>query len=91
VTSTEVTVGKPPAQRRPEIPRWDQQLRAAKNDGRKVKFQLAIETYFADEDCIVIGTVLETDKGGIKIVVEGTGKEHWIAKTAIVSTEVLDV
>jgi hypothetical protein len=84
-------VAKPPAQRRPEIPRWDQQLRAAKNDGRRVKFQLAVEAYFADEDCVVIGTVLETDKGGIKIVAEPTDSEHWVGKQFIVGTEVLDV
>ena len=91
MTSLDVAqVPRPAPRGRQEIPRWDQQLRQAKNEGAKVKFQLAVEAYFADDECVVIGTVVETDKAGIKIVAESTGKEHWISKSQIVGTEVLD-
>jgi hypothetical protein len=90
VTSTEATVGRSPTRDRPQIPRWDQQLRAAKNEGRSVKFQLALEAFFTDEDAIVRGMILETDKAGIKIVIDGTDIEVWIGKDFIVGTEVLD-
>lgn len=78
-----------PVKTRPEIPRWDQELRKAKNSGKFVKFQLATEAFFADEDCVVIGMVLETDKSGIKIIQQSSKRSFWIAKALIVGTEIL--
>lgn len=76
---------------RAEMPRYNQELRRAKNAGLRIKFHLALETGFTDEDCTVEGSVLEVDKFSVKIKtnLHGTEREFWIANTFIVSTEIL--
>jgi hypothetical protein len=70
-----------------QLPRYDQALRAAKNAGKRVTFDLAVETDFAP-DCTVEGLVLEVDRFSIQIEML-SGKKPWIAKAFIVGTEVL--
>lgn len=72
---------------KPPLPRFDQQLLAAKNATKEVNVELAIETTYAPE-CIFTGSVLEVDKYSIKFRI-GT-KDIWIAKNFIVSVEVLN-
>lgn len=74
-------------QRQAQIPRYDQRLQAAKNAGRSVRFTLAIEAPFANDDCEVTGTIIEVDKFNILIAQDES--EIWIAKMFIVGTEVL--
>lgn len=84
MTSTaEAAVARPRTRPRQEIPRWDQELRAAKNSGALVKVQLAVEASFADDDCTIEGQVEDIDRNGVKI---GT---VWINRSFIVGTEVL--
>lgn len=75
------------------LPRYDQALRNAKNEGKHVKFQLADVTYFTDEDCTVIGTVIEVDKFDICIATDPSDVintiKPWIKKSHIVATEIL--
>jgi hypothetical protein len=89
VTSTVATVApRPASRRRVDVPRWDQELRHAKNSGKPIRVQLAVETYFADEDCSVSGFVLDIDRNGIKV--ETTKGTFWCARAFIVGTEMLD-
>lgn len=74
----------------PSLPFWSQELRQAKNEGRKVRFQLAVETYFTDEDCTVIGHVLKAEKNAIKIKGYDYNAEFWINSDFVVGTEILD-
>lgn len=75
------------------LPRYDQALRNAKNDGKLVKFQLADETYFTGEDCTVVGKVMEVDKFDVQIETNPSSVINsicvWIKKGHIVATEVL--
>lgn len=78
---------------RPELPRYDQALRNAKNEQKRVKFQLSDVTYFTDEECTVIGLILEVDKFDICINTYPSDTINtigvWIKKSHIVATEVL--
>jgi hypothetical protein len=89
VTSMETPVApKLTSRKRMEIPRWDQELRHAKNISALVKVQLAVEAWFADEECTVSGYVLDIDRNGIKIKsVKGT---FWIARAFIIGTEIAE-
>jgi hypothetical protein len=74
-----------------EHSRYDQALFAAKNANKLVKFCLAVETYFTDEDCTLIGYVDQVDKYDVAVRghVSYAGQTLWLKKAMIVSTEVL--
>ena len=77
------------------LPRYDQQLLAAKNSGAEVHFQLALETDYSDGDGHLAAKILEVCRYSIKIETVDyfkngiSGKSLWINKAFIVSTEVL--
>lgn len=77
--------GRPPRTR--QHTRYDQALFAAKNAGRKVTFTMACDTLDTDDDCSFKCSIKEVDRFSI-LVIFGDGREVWIAKTAIVQTEV---
>lgn len=78
-------------QPRREQSRYDQDLGNAKNNRTMVRFYLAVETEFTDEDFTVEGTVEQIDKYDIQIkfVSDGLARTVWIKKSVIVGTEVL--
>jgi hypothetical protein len=78
-------------QRHREQSRYDQDLGRARNDGTRVRFFLAVDVEFADEDATVVGTIEQVDKYDIqvKIVPDGLARIVWIKKAVIVGTEVL--
>lgn len=71
------------------LPRYDQELRGAKNDGREVRFTLALETDFCDDDFRCQGLILEVDRFNIKIGLTVERREVWVGKAFIVGTEIL--
>jgi hypothetical protein len=90
VTSTAMATPRSDGRRKhQEIPIWDQELRNAKNEGKLVKFQLAVEGFFTDEDGMIIGEVLKTDKDGVKIKEKIEKREIWIRKSFVLGTEIL--
>lgn len=75
---------------RQEIGRYDQALRNAKNEAKLVQFVLAVEATHTDEDCSIVGQVLEVDKFDVAVIPVGEqDRTVWIKKSAIVTTEVL--
>lgn len=80
------------ASRPREHSRYDQALFAAKNNGQVVRFTLAQEASFADEDCEVDATVLQVDKFDIEIqpTNEGWGSRDsiWLKKSSIMATRI---
>lgn len=71
---------------------YDQALLAAKNAKMQVRFDMATETSFTEEDCSVIGHVLTVDRFQIEIQIVGglkAGRKVWLAKPLIAGTEVL--
>lgn len=91
----------PPRPRRtqlPHLPRYDEKLRQAKNNGLHVRLVLGGECYpYTDDDCAVVGKIEEVDKFtlGIRIFPgqhdQSPAEERfvWFNKAAIVSTEIL--
>jgi hypothetical protein len=74
---------------RKEVSRMEQELRAAKNSERTVRFSLAVETSFTDENCEVIGIPIEFDNGDVKICSALTKHDVWLLKAFIVAVQVL--
>lgn len=67
--------------------RYDQTLRASKNQDKSVTFVLAAETHYTSEDCVLVCKVVEVDKYDILVRI-GEGNEVWIKKSAIFTTEI---
>jgi hypothetical protein len=83
---------KPPKQR-DFYTYFDQQLLAAKNDEQPVRFAIAGETYFTDEDCSYTCIILGVDKYDIKTSsISGNGRRRtiWLRKEMVVSTEIME-
>lgn len=75
---------------RENLPRYDQRLRAAKNEGKTVKFALTCETYFTDDEGTVEGKVVEVDKFDVAIISSMvSARPIWLKKSQIIGTEVL--
>jgi hypothetical protein len=73
-----------------EYSRYEQRLRAAKNAGHPVKFALAAETYFTDEDCVVYGKVIEVTNEEVLIDLDSNGVvQISLNRHLIVATEIL--
>lgn len=73
-----------------EHSRYDQDLGAAKNSGRTVRFTMAQEASFTDEECEVDAQVLQIDKFDIEVVPQGwsIGNSIWLKKSAIMATRI---
>lgn len=71
-----------------QLPRYDQALRQAKNQGQKIKLSLACE-YGGNDAFEVIGAVEEVDKYDVAIKFPGTERVVWFKKAFVVATEVL--
>ena len=80
---------------RKELSRYEQRLRNAKNDGKLVRFALATDTYFTNEDCTVKAYVVEVDKDEVLIetkdisVVSDQTMQVSLNRALIVATVVL--
>lgn len=75
---------------RENLPRYDQKLRAAKNEGRTVKFAMTCETYFTDEEGTIEGKIEEVDKFDVAIISSViSARPIWLKKSQIIGTEVL--
>lgn len=70
------------------LDRFEQDLMNAKNSGKMVAFDLAVETRHADSEGTIRGRVCQVDKYSIQIEVAGKNTKIWIAKAMIVSAEV---
>lgn len=76
-----------------EHSRYDQDLFRAKNEGTRVRFALACETYLSNEDDLdydgtVVGLIEQVDRYDIQILIDGVTRV-WLKKAMIVCTEVL--
>lgn len=82
------------ASRNGELPRFDQALRKAKNDGSQVRFSLAVGiTVFDDDEPYEVlgGTILEVDTYAVCVLWDGGPIHHrefgiWIGKNNIAGT-----
>lgn len=72
-----------------EHSRYDQALFAAKNGGKLVRFTMAQETSFTDDECDVSGHISQVDKFDIEIVIPDEMGTIWLKKSAIMATKVL--
>ncbi len=74
---------------RNHLPRYDQQLRAAK--GRRIELVLDVEVPFGD-DFVIIGTLQEIDTYDLGVLVDyggPTAELVWFKKSHIVCTRLL--
>lgn len=69
------------------LTRNDEKLFAAKNSCSKVRFAMAAEAFFTDEDCTVTGYIQQVDKFDIEILVDS--ENIWIKKAMIMGMKVL--
>jgi len=71
---------------------FDQELSAAKNEGKIVRFTLAAGVFFEDEESFILDcNVTRVDKFMIKVTTlrPVLDRELWIAKAQIVAAEIL--